>query len=50
MEVSLEGVRVERDGRVLLDVPSFLLRAVEPLPFLDRMDREDNAASRYRRP
>jgi len=26
MEVSLEGVRVERDGRVLLDVPSLLLR------------------------
>jgi len=26
MDVSLEGVRVERDGRVLLDVPSLLLR------------------------
>ncbi len=27
MEVSLEGVRVERDGRVLLDVPSLLIRS-----------------------
>jgi ABC-type sugar transport system ATPase subunit len=26
MEVSLEGVRVERDGRVLLDVPTLLIR------------------------
>jgi tungstate transport system ATP-binding protein len=26
MEVSLEGVRVERDGRVVLDVPSLFLR------------------------
>jgi len=34
MEVSLEGVRVERDGRVLLDVPSLLLRGGRTIAIL----------------
>jgi len=34
MEVSLEGVRMERDGRVLLDVPSLLLRSGRTIAIL----------------
>jgi ABC-type sugar transport system ATPase subunit len=34
MEVSIEGVRVERDGRVLLEVPSLLLRGGRTIAIL----------------